>query len=164
MVHVSSIIRRIKNQPSNSTTCSDNAPHLLIILVGESCWGLQVTSSFLIWGCIMKGCFEKGIFWRAKTCLKGIEDFNLEHCVGVLENQAIELRLSLLVFGVPVRAFERVTPLTLNERSLPLSLIPMVVPSLFSRTKRWICYYVLISWITLILFNNNVWKDVQTIQ
>ena len=27
-----------------------------------------------------KGCFERIIFWRAKSYLKGIEDFNLEHC------------------------------------------------------------------------------------
>ena len=138
--------------------------HLLIIVVGKSYWGLQMTSSFPIWGCIMKGCIERGIFWRAKSRLKGIEDFNIEHCVGVLENQAVELRMSLLVFGVPMMGFERVTSLTLKERSLPLSLISMVVPSLFSRTKRWISYYVLVSWITLILFNNNnnLAKDVQT--
>ena len=38
-------------------------------------------SSFSIRGCVLKGCFEKGrIFWRAKSRLKGIEDFNLEHC------------------------------------------------------------------------------------
>ena len=49
--------------------------------VGKVYWGLQVTSSFSIWGCILKGCFERCIFWRAKSCLKGIEDFNLEHCI-----------------------------------------------------------------------------------
>ena len=36
-------------------------------------------SSFSIWGCILQGYFERGIFWRAKSSLKGIEDFNLEH-------------------------------------------------------------------------------------
>ena len=30
----------------------------------------------------MKGCFERDIFWRAKSRLKGIEDFNLEHWEG----------------------------------------------------------------------------------
>ena len=29
----------------------------------------------------LNGCFERGIFWRAKSGLKGIEDFNLEHCI-----------------------------------------------------------------------------------
>ena len=29
----------------------------------------------------MKGCFERGVFWRAKSRLKGIEDFNLEYCL-----------------------------------------------------------------------------------
>ena len=37
--------------------------------------------SFSIWGCILKGCFERGIFWRPKSRLKGIEDFNLELCL-----------------------------------------------------------------------------------
>jgi hypothetical protein len=27
----------------------------------------------------LKDCFEIGIFWRAKSRMKGIEDFNLEH-------------------------------------------------------------------------------------
>ena len=38
-----------------------------------------MTSSFLIRGCVWKGGFERGIFGRAKSCLKGIEDFDLEH-------------------------------------------------------------------------------------
>ena len=42
-------------------------------------WGLQVTSSFSIWDFVLKGCFEISIFWRVKSHLKGIEDFNLEH-------------------------------------------------------------------------------------
>ena len=32
-----------------------------------------------MWGSVMKGCFERGIFQRAKSRLKGIEDFNIEH-------------------------------------------------------------------------------------
>ena len=36
--------------------------------------------SFSNWGCILKGCFERGIFGRVESLLKGIEDFNLEHC------------------------------------------------------------------------------------
>ena len=47
--------------------------------MGESDRGLQVTSSFSIWGGILEGCFERGIFERAKSRLKGIEDFSLEH-------------------------------------------------------------------------------------
>ena len=39
-----------------------------------------MTSSLSIRGCVLKGCFERGIVWRAKSRLKGIEDFNLEHC------------------------------------------------------------------------------------
>ena len=77
VVHVSSTMWRIKNQPSNSTSCSDNALRLLVLVAGKLYWGLQVTSSFSIWGCVLKGCFERGIFWRAKLRLKGIEDFNL---------------------------------------------------------------------------------------
>jgi hypothetical protein len=57
-----------------------NALRLLILVTCKLYWGLQVTSSFSNWGCILKGCFEGGIIWRAKSRLKGIEDFNLEHC------------------------------------------------------------------------------------
>jgi hypothetical protein len=77
IVHVSSIVWRIENQPSNSTSCSGNAPRLLVLVVGRLYWELQVTTSFSIWGCVMKGIFGIGIFWRAKSHLKGIEDFNL---------------------------------------------------------------------------------------
>jgi hypothetical protein len=79
MVHVSSLMWRIKNRPSNSTSCSDNAPRLLVLVVGKLYWGLQLTYSFSIWGCISKGYFEKVYFKKAKFHLKGIEDFNLEH-------------------------------------------------------------------------------------
>ena len=70
---------RIKNQPSNSSSCSDNALCLLVLVLGSLYWELKVTSAFSIWGCVLKGCFEGGVFWRANSCLKGIEDFNLEH-------------------------------------------------------------------------------------
>ena len=80
MVHVSTTMWITKNQPSNSTSCSDNAIRLLILVARIWYWGLQVTSSFLVWGCVLKGCSERGIFWRAKLHLKGIEDFNLQHC------------------------------------------------------------------------------------
>ena len=38
-----------------------------------------MTSLFSIWDCVLKGCFERGIWPAARLCLKGIEDFNLEH-------------------------------------------------------------------------------------
>ena len=81
MIHVSSTMWRIKNQPSNSTSCSDNTLRLLVFVMGKLYWGLQVISSFSICGCVLKGCLERGIFWRAKSRLKGIEDFNLKHCI-----------------------------------------------------------------------------------
>jgi hypothetical protein len=87
MVHGCNTMWKIKNQPSNSTSCSDNVLRLLVLVVGKLYWGLQVTSSFSIWGCILKGCFERGTFWRAKLQLKGIEDFNLEHCIQDMQNQ-----------------------------------------------------------------------------
>ena len=79
VVHVSSTMWRLKNQPCHFASCSDNALRLLVLVAGRLSWGLQVTSSFSIWGCAWKSCFERGIFWRAKSRLKGIEDFNLEH-------------------------------------------------------------------------------------
>jgi hypothetical protein len=67
------IMWEIKNQPSNSTSCSDNALRLLVLVAGRLYWGLQVTSPFSIWGCVVKGCFERGMLsfegpnhvWRA---------------------------------------------------------------------------------------------------
>jgi hypothetical protein len=50
-----------------------------LLCVGRLFRGLQVTFSFSFWGCVLEGCFERCIFWRAKSRLKGIEDFNLEH-------------------------------------------------------------------------------------
>ena len=78
LVHASSATWRIKNPPSNCTSCSDNALRLLVLVAGNLYWGLQVRSSYSIWGCVLKGCFERSIFCRPKSCLKGIEDFNLE--------------------------------------------------------------------------------------
>jgi hypothetical protein len=78
IVHVSSTMWRIKNQPSNCISCNDNALHLLVLVVAILYWGLQVTSSFSTEGCVLKGCFQRGIICRAKTRLKGIKDFNLE--------------------------------------------------------------------------------------
>ena len=79
MVHTSSTMWRITNQPPNPTSCSDNALRLLVLLTSILYWGLHVMSWFSIWGCVLKGCLERVIFWRAKSCLKGIEDYNLEH-------------------------------------------------------------------------------------
>ena len=67
MAHVSSTMWRIKKQPSNTISCSDNALCLLVLVVGILYWGLQVTSSFSIWSCVLKGCYERIIFWRAKS-------------------------------------------------------------------------------------------------
>ena len=36
-------------------------------------------SSFLIWGCVLKGCLREVYFEGPDHVLKGIEDFNLEH-------------------------------------------------------------------------------------
>jgi hypothetical protein len=36
-------------------------------------------SSLSIRGCVLKVCFERGVFWMAKSRLKSIEDFDLEH-------------------------------------------------------------------------------------
>ena len=50
----------------------------------------QRFSRTTIWGCILKGCFGRGIiFWRAKSRLKGIQDFNLEHWLGPPNNMYI---------------------------------------------------------------------------
>ena len=71
MVHVLSTMWRIKNEPSNCTSCSHNVLRLLVLVAGRLHWGPSSNVS--------KGCFERGIFWRAKSRLKGIDDSNLEH-------------------------------------------------------------------------------------
>ena len=48
-VHVFSTMWRIKNQPANSTSCSNNALRLLVVVACRLYWGLQVMSSFSIW-------------------------------------------------------------------------------------------------------------------
>ena len=67
----------------------DHLALLLAVTMPYTCWFLWHANSiegfkwrlqFGIWGCVLKGCFERGIFWRPKSRLKGIEDFNLEHC------------------------------------------------------------------------------------
>jgi hypothetical protein len=45
----SSTMWRIKNQPSHSTSCSDNALRFLVLVADTLYWGLQVMSSFLSW-------------------------------------------------------------------------------------------------------------------
>jgi hypothetical protein len=78
-VHVSMTMWRFKNQPSNFNSCIDNALRFLILVTSKLYRELQMTSSFSIWGCVLRGYFERGIFWRAHSCMKGIEDFNIEH-------------------------------------------------------------------------------------
>ena len=46
IVHISSIMWRIKNKSSNPTSCSDNALRLLVLVLERLYWELQVTSSF----------------------------------------------------------------------------------------------------------------------
>ena len=53
---------RIKNQPSNFTSYSDNALRLLVLVAENLYRGLQVMSSFSSWGCVLKGYFERGVF------------------------------------------------------------------------------------------------------
>ena len=56
-VHVSNTMWSIKNQPSNSPSCSDIALRLLVLVVGNLYWGLQSdVFVFNNWGCVLKGC------------------------------------------------------------------------------------------------------------
>jgi hypothetical protein len=78
IVHLFSTMWRIKNWPSNSISCSDNALRLLVLVVGILCRGLELKSSFSIWGCVSKGFFwERYIlkgqivfegYWRLQPC------------------------------------------------------------------------------------------------
>ena len=77
MVHVSSTMwKKIKNQPSNSTSCSDNAlARLLVLVVGQVSLHFQFGVAF--WRVVLKEVY----FQMAKSHSKSIEDFNLEQCL-----------------------------------------------------------------------------------
>ena len=67
VIYVSSTMWRIKNQPSNSISCGDNALLRLLLLVAGSLYQeLQVTSSF----CNLELRFE-GLFCERCNILKG---------------------------------------------------------------------------------------------
>ena len=131
MVHVSNTMWRIRNRPSNSTSCSDNALHLLVLMVDILYWRLQVTSSSAIWGCVLKGCFERGKFWRAKSRLKGIEDFNLEHWCWVAPRAASSRQIFQLR-----RTFIHV--MMVGLAIFPISLDSSGFLWLESQTSRWV--------------------------
>ena len=69
MVHVSNTMWRIKNEPSNSTSCSHNALHLLVLVAGILYWGLQLTSSFSIWGCVLKSYLIEVLYFEGPNHL-----------------------------------------------------------------------------------------------
>ena len=71
MVHVFNIMWRIKNEPSDSTSCSDNVLRLLVLVAGRWYWRCQVTSSFSIWGCILKECFWERSNLKVQIAFEG---------------------------------------------------------------------------------------------
>ena len=80
VVHVSNTMWRIKNQPSNSM------PYACWFLwraynIEDFKWRLHFHFGVAFWRVV----FEIGMFWRAKPHWKGIEDFNLEHCLVILK-------------------------------------------------------------------------------
>ena len=62
-----------------STSCSGNALRLLVLVAGILHWGLQVTSSFSIWGRISKSCFERCIFEGPNHVQRALKTSNFEH-------------------------------------------------------------------------------------
>ena len=100
MIHVFSIMWRIKNQPSNITSCSDNALRLLVLVAGRLYSGLQVRSSFCNLGLRFEGLFWERYMLKGQSRLKGIEDFNLEHCH---KGSQVEAWSTCSSMGVPTR-------------------------------------------------------------
>jgi hypothetical protein len=49
---------------------SDNALRLLALVVDILYWGLQVMSSFSIWGCILKGYFDRWYILKGQIMFK----------------------------------------------------------------------------------------------
>ena len=66
-----SIMRGIKNQPYDSSSYSDNALRLLVLVAGISYWGLQVTSSFSIWGFRFEGLFCERYVLKGQVTFEG---------------------------------------------------------------------------------------------
>jgi hypothetical protein len=67
----------IKNQPSNSVSCTYNVLRLLVLVPSGWYWGFQVTSLFSIRGCIWKGCvWERCIFEGPDCVWRALKDLN----------------------------------------------------------------------------------------
>ena len=117
----------------------DHLTPLLVVTMPYTCWflwwtlywRLQVTSSSAIWGCVLKGCFERGKFWRAKSRLKGIEDFNLEHWCWVAPRAASSRQIFQLR-----RTFIHV--MMVGLAIFPISLDSSGFLWLESQTSRWV--------------------------
>ena len=135
MVHVSSTMWRIKNQPSNSTSCSDNALHLLVLVTCNLYWGLQVTSSFSIWGCILKGQITFEGHWRHQSWTLGVrfttastgwqmlrERFNKEHDIMsvIMSKKIVHGLEEMLGFSLTSQKFVR-----RSNFSRPFSLVSL---------------------------------------
>jgi hypothetical protein len=70
-------VRWIKTQPSNCTSYSDNALHLLVLVTCNFYWEL--------WGCVSKGCFERGIFSKSQIAFEGHWRLQSRTLVGVMK-------------------------------------------------------------------------------
>ena len=70
-VHVSSKMRRIKNQPSNSTSCSDNALRLLVLVAGILHWGLWVYVFFFNSRLCHEGLFLREVYFEGPNHVEG---------------------------------------------------------------------------------------------
>ena len=93
MVHAFSTMWRIKNRPSNSTSCSDDALRLLALVAGRLHRGLPVMSSFSIWGCILKGYLREVYFEGSKDVWRALKTSILN----IGENSRCEAALNALV-------------------------------------------------------------------
>ena len=89
---------KVNNQSSNSTSCSDNTLRLLVLVASILNRELQVmSSSFSIWDCVLKGCFEREVYfegpnhvWRASKTSTLSTDRNMQHG-GCAESHAVFL-------------------------------------------------------------------------
>ena len=70
MIHVFSKMWRIKNQPSNSTSYSDNALRLLVLVAGRLYWGLKWHLSFN-WGLRFEGLFWERDILKDQIAFEG---------------------------------------------------------------------------------------------
>ena len=78
VVHVLSTMWRIKNQPSNCTSWSDNALRLLVVVAGRVYISRTSSDIFILnLGLRLKGCFLREVYFEGPNCIWSLQSWKL---------------------------------------------------------------------------------------